>query len=356
MNFFRRFFIRQFKKNEIALHELNYLFWECTLRCNLNCLHCGSDCHQESNTSDMPFKDFLNAILPLKKHSKPNTVVVVFMGGEPLLRKDIAQCGEELINNGFQWGMVTNGYYYTADKHAELMSSGMSSITVSLDGLEAEHNWLRNNNKSFHKAVDAIQKIADTQGLMHDVVTCVHKKNIATLENIYQLLQQLKVKQWRLFTISPIGRAENNLDLQLNHNELKYLMNFIVEKRKMSNSIHVKFSCEAYTGSYEEKVRDSFFFCRAGVNIASVLADGSISGCPNIHRGFTQGNIYTDDLWTIWNTKFDLMRNRNWAKEAGKCAHCSSFKDCNGGAMHLWNPDKPGIISCIHQSIITTQQ
>ena len=40
-------------------HPLRDLFWECTLRCNMACRHCGSDCLKESMVPDMPFADFL---------------------------------------------------------------------------------------------------------------------------------------------------------------------------------------------------------------------------------------------------------------------------------------------------------
>ena len=54
-----------FKENERKLHPLNYLFWECTQRCNLACLHCGSDCKADARVPDMPFDDFFNAVRPL---------------------------------------------------------------------------------------------------------------------------------------------------------------------------------------------------------------------------------------------------------------------------------------------------
>ena len=78
-----------FRKNEIALHELNYLFWECTQRCNLKCLHCGSDCIADAKVPDLPFEDFLNAILPLKEAFKPDSITIAITGGEPVLRKDL---------------------------------------------------------------------------------------------------------------------------------------------------------------------------------------------------------------------------------------------------------------------------
>ena len=56
------FLFRLFRDNETRVHELNYLFWECTTRCNLHCRHCGSDCSVQSREPDMPLQDFLRAL------------------------------------------------------------------------------------------------------------------------------------------------------------------------------------------------------------------------------------------------------------------------------------------------------
>lgn len=107
----------------------------------------------------------------------------------------------------------------------------------------------------------------------------------------------------------------------------------------------IKFSCEAYVGPYENEVRDGFFFCRAGINIASVLIDGSVSACPNIHPDFIQGNIYKADFTDIWDKEFGVMRNRSWTK-IGECANCDSYKHCMGNGLHLWDPQKNQLLQC----------
>ncbi len=326
-------FHNKFRENEAKIHELNYLFWECTQRCNLYCLHCGSDCASNSKNADMPFEDFLKAILPLNKLYTRDSITVVITGGEPLLRKDLAECGKKLRENGFRWGIVSNGYAYNTEINSKLLSAGMGAITISLDGLEDSHNWLRNNSKSFDRATKAISLIVSSPRLSYDVVTCVNSKNINELSGIKELLISLGVKAWRLFTIAPIGRARGNKDLELSREQFTRLMDFIVESRK-DQRMDIKFSCESYVGPYEKKVRDSFFFCRAGINIGSILIDGSISACPNINRKFVQGNIYADNFTEVWMNKFEIMRNRSWTK-TGVCENCSSYKDCGGGAMHL---------------------
>jgi len=343
-----------FRKNETKLHILNYLFWESTWRCNLKCRHCGSDCRASSSCPDMPFEDFLNAIQPLKKQYPPNSITVVITGGEPLLRPDLAECGKKLRENDFRWSIVTNGYAYDEAMHAKLISAGMGAITVSLDGLEENHNWLRNNPRSFERAVRAMECIVSYPRLNFDVVTCVHQKNLAELPALKEFLISKNIKKWRIFTIAPIGRAEENTEMMLSNAQTRQLIDFIAETRQNDPRIDLYFSCESYVGDYERKVRDSYFFCRAGINIGSVLIDGAISACPNIDRSFVQGNIYHDNFLEIWEKRFDIMRNRDWCK-TGICKNCKDFKHCNGGAMHLWNEKRDCIMTCVAAKLKTSR-
>ncbi len=338
---------RIFKVSETKLHELNYLFWECTVRCNLNCLHCGSDCSKDASDHNMPLEDFLSALDTIE--NPPKNFLVVLTGGEPLLRKDIEICGREIRKRDMRWSLVSNGQLYDKERHISLLNAGLGALTISLDGLEKSHNWLRNSNNNFEKVDNAIQLAASSSRLNFDVVTCVNKKNINELAQIRDFLIQKGVKAWRLFTISPIGRAKNNPDLFLSENQFMDLMNFISDSRN-DKIIDVKFSCEGFVGKYETKVRDSYFFCRAGINIGSILIDGSISACPNIDRTWAQGNIYKDRFYNVWQTKFEPFRDKSWAK-IGKCASCSEFKDCQGNGFHHWHGDKKNVSVCYNELI-----
>ncbi|HEX2395519.1 MAG TPA: TIGR04133 family radical SAM/SPASM protein [Bacteroidales bacterium] len=345
--FIKKYAFRIFKKSEIKLHELNYLFWECTARCNLNCLHCGSDCTKESCFEDMPVEDFLKALDTII--NPPKNFTVVFTGGEPLLRKDIEICGREIRKRGMKWSMVTNGQLYDEQRHISLLNAGLGALTVSLDGLKESHNWLRNSSNSFEKVIGAIELAATSNRLNFDVVTCVNQRNFKELQQIKELLISKNVKAWRLFTVVPIGRAVQNSDLLLTDNQLVGLMDFIVESRK-SRKIDVKFSCEGFVGRYESLVRDSYFFCRAGINIGSILIDGSISACPNINRSFSQGNIYTNNFYEVWENRFKPFRNREWTR-IGQCEMCRNYKDCQGNGFHNWHGDNKNVIVCHNERI-----
>lgn len=315
-------------------HPLKQLFWECTWRCNLSCRHCGSDCKNSSVVPDMPAADFLRVIDSLTPHVDTHKVNIVITGGEPLVRKDLEYVGRQLYDREYPWGLVTNGMLLDADRLESLRRSGLHNITISLDGTEPTHNWMRGHKQSFARAYRAIKLVAsEAPDLNFDVVTCVNRRSLAELNEIKRLLVDAGVKRWRLFTIFPSGRAAQYPEFDLNKEELCMLMDFIVETRR-EGIIRPSFCCEGFMAGYEGLVRDYFFSCQAGVTVASVLIDGGIGSCPSIRSDYTQGNIYKDDFWDVWQNKFQPYRDRSWMKR-GACAECAHWRYCEGNGMHL---------------------
>jgi radical SAM enzyme (rSAM/lipoprotein system) len=340
---------KKYKRNESIIHQLNYIFLECTLKCNLSCIHCGSDCKKDSLVKDIPAKDFLKAIEQIIPIVNPNKTMVVFAGGEALLRNDIENMGAQLYDWGFPWGIVTNGMLLNKQRLNSLINSGLRSITVSLDGLEASHNWLRNHPNSFKKAFEAIKLLTSTKGLRYDVVTCVNPCNFEELGQIRDLLIGIGVKEWRVFTIFPVGRAKEELRLQLSAVQFVEVFDFIRQTRT-EKKIKLSYGCEGFLGNYEGEVRDSFFFCRAGINIASILADGSISSCPDMRDNFIQGNIYNDNFADVWQNKYKKYRDRSWTK-TGICSDCEVYKYCEGSGMHLRNEKTGELLMCHYKKL-----
>lgn len=320
-------------KWEAQVHPLRQLFWECTLRCNHRCRHCGSDCTASALIPDMPFEDFEKVLLRIREAYNPKDILIIFSGGEPLMRKDLAQCGQRVQELGFPWGLVSNGFLMTPQKGLELLKCGMRAATISLDGLEEDHDWMRGVPGSFKRADEAIRFLASISFLGFDVVTCVTRKNIGQLTQIKEYLMGAGVKAWRLFTVFPVGRAAQDPDMQLSPEQYRGLMDFIVACRK-EGSIRASYGCEGFLGPYEGKVRDHLFSCQAGLSIASVRVDGAISGCTSIRASYSQGNIYQDDFVEVWEKRFGLFRDHTPFK-TGPCASCKWWKKCLGNGMHL---------------------
>ncbi len=312
-------------------HPLRQLFWECTLRCNLACRHCGSDCRKEALTPDMPLDHFLPVLDDVAAMTQPSKVLINTVGGEPLVREDIVECGKAITSRGFLWGFVTNGVLLTQDMLDAVLDAGLDTVAVSLDGLEPEHNWLRGN--SFTGAMNAINRLVNTPDLLWDVITCVNQRNFSTLPQLKQYLIDAGVKKWRLFTIFPQGRAKLNPELFLSPEQYKSMMDFIVATRQ-EDEINLSYSCEGFLGEYEGKARKHIYRCDSGLMTASVLANGDISGCMSIRSHYAQGNIYHDKFSDVWNNRFEQMRNRRWMKR-DQCKRCKMWDWCAGGPFHL---------------------
>ncbi len=328
---------RSLRKSETEGYPLRQLFWESTLRCNLRCRHCGSDCKQVANTPDMPKEDFFKVLDGIATHTDPHKVFVIVSGGEPTMRADLEECGKGIYSRGFPWGMVTNAYGLTPERYKRLLASGLHSMTISLDGLQENHDWLRGRENSFERASQAIKMVVDSGAIAFDVVTCVNRRNYKELNQIKEHLISLGLKDWRLFSIFPTGRAALDPDLQLPAEMYRGMLDFIKETRK-EGRIHASFGCEGFLGHYEGDVRDHFFTCQAGVTIGSVLIDGSISACTSIRSDYHQGNIYKDDFWEVWINKFQPYRDRSWMKK-DECGKCKYWKWCEGNGMHLRDSD-----------------
>ncbi len=263
------------------------------------------------------------------------------------MRKDLEEVGAELHKREYPWGMVSNGMLLTEERLKSLLAAGLSSITISLDGNEEDHNWMRGHELSFKNATRAISLLTRVKGLPWDVVTCVNGRNIKYLPQLKEMLISLGVKGWRLFTIFPVGRAKQYPEFQLSNEDFRYLMEFISSTRE-EGKIHASYGCEGFLGEYEGKVRDNLYFCNAGVSTASILVDGSISACTSIRSKFYQGNIYKDDFWDVWENKFQNYRYRDWAKQ-GKCADCDMFRYCEGNGMHLHDEEGKLLVCHYHR-------
>ncbi len=338
------------RKNLQQLHPLQQLFWESTLRCNVHCLHCGSDCSSSEITPDMPAEDFLRVIdQSVTPHVDPHKVLIIISGGEPLMRKDLAEVGAALKKRGYPWGMVTNGLALTEKRFRELMAAGLRSMAISFDGMELNHNWLRQHPLAFEGATRAIKLAAATPSLTWDVVTCVNQRSIKQLDEMQQYLWSIGVRNWRLITIDPMGRAADNPELLLTPEQHRYVLDYIREKRKQG--LHISYSCEGFMPDYELEIRDHLFHCAAGVSVASILIDGSISACTSVRGKYYQGNIYKDDFWEVWENGFEPYRNRQWMRKLAPCNDCKLFRYCEGGGMHL-RREEGSLMLCHHKKLL----
>ncbi len=330
-------FFKIYKKEEIKDHNLLYLFLELSRKCNLNCLHCGSDCKAENSSAELSTESWIK-IIDYFADNYSKELAFIITGGEPLMYKNLDEITSRIKSRNRRWAMVTNGMLLNSDRMKTLEENGIYSLTLSIDGTKNSHNKLRNSQIAFEKLQTALDAVGNSKLTYKDAVTCVFPDNLYELDEIAEILISKKFNSWRLFRIFPSGRAFENKDLQLTFEQTQIMINWIKNNKSKleKRGLTVNLSCEGWLPfDTDSKVRDGYFFCRAGINIASILSDGNITGCSNNHESFYQGNILKDNFSNIWENKFEDLRERKWLDKT-VCNSCEYIKKCKGSSIHLW--------------------
>lgn len=319
--------------------ELRYLYFELTDRCNLHCLHCGSSCGEAAGRF-LDAEAVIRVIQDARAHS-PN-VHICLTGGEPLLHPQFEIITEELKRDRLFWSVVTNATLIDRNTAARLRENGVYSVSVSLDGEEAEHNRLRQSEFAYRKAVLGIQYLLE-QGIPVQVTTVATKRTVHSLDRIYETVKALGVSSWKVINIEPIGRAVQNRELLLTGEEFFSLLDFIAvkraENREENSPLHVTYGCSHLLPlRYEEEVRRSYFLCCAGITAAGIRSNGDIAACLDIERRpeLVQGNIARDSFWEVWENKFQIFRTDRTEK-SGLCRNCELRQVCAGDSLHTWD-------------------
>jgi radical SAM protein with 4Fe4S-binding SPASM domain len=338
------------KTSARAAHRLAYLFWESTLRCNLECRHCGSDCRRDASSAagELPADRLRQELSAIAARYDPSQITFAIIGGEPLIRRDIDAVGAHAAALGFAWGVTTNAMLLKPARLASLKAAGLRTISVSLDGLEAEHDALRRCPGAFHRVVAAIERLtADPFYERFDVICCVSPLNVDRLEPFTDRLAALGVPQVRFTPVFSRGRADGASGLRLSGEQLRRLLAFVAGQRATRRDIVVTLSEEGYWGpNWECRIRDGFHYCGSGVGIGSILHDGAVTGCPSVSRRLVEGNLSEASFVDIWERRFSHFREERRTLAPGSCASCRHWDLCEGGGCHLFDPADGAIETC----------
>ncbi len=331
--------LADYREKLAAEPKLKFLFLELTTRCNENCLHCGSHCNEVA-TEELDLFTYMEFLDKIKRDFGTDELMLCVTGGEPLLRKEFYDIMSYAHKLGFRWGMTSNGILINDMTAKHLHRAGMSTISISIDGLRDTHDWFRRTPKGYSKAMKGVKALVDHGGFKHvQITTVVHKRNINELEELFRIVSEADVDSWRVINIEPIGRAKTHPELLLDDADYRTMFDFIREKR--AKGFPVQYGCTHYLGlDYEREVRDWYFLCNAGVYTASIMANGDIGACLDIERRpeTIMGNILTDDFTEVWKNKFQIFRQPLSVKSE-KCRGCASEKFCRGGSCHSWDYD-----------------
>ena len=336
------------RKRMMREHRLKALFFEVTLRCNARCEHCGSNCGEKIQKDEITQEEIFKVLNDIKRVYEPSTVMLNITGGEPLVRKDLFEIMAYADKLGYPWGMTTNGMLIDEKAVKEMVRTHMFSVSVSIDGLKETHEKFRKVPGSYEKILKGLQLMMKEPTIRYvQVTTCVNKKNLDELEDLYQLLLDLGIKYWRVIEVDPIGRALNNDEILLDGDGYRRMVEFIKEKQA-ERRMYVTYGCGHYLGENRDyDIRQAPFYCYAGINIGAVLSNGDIFVCPDVKRRpeLIQGNIRKDNFIKVWEKKYKPYRKITRTSNP-TCKKCSSWKLCCGDAFHTWDFDENKPLVC----------
>jgi len=323
----------------MAKNEVEYIpwqvVWETTLRCNLNCLHCGSSAGR-ARSSELSTKEGLKLINDL---SKIGSKEVCFMGGEPLLRKDWYELGKEVRNLGMEFIIISNGFNISKEKMDKLASLEPYAVSTSLDGGTAKtHDMIRGKKGSFDKVMEYLNLSKDAD-LPTTAITTVSRLNIKELPLIKDILLDRFIA-WQIQVATPHGRFTKKH--ALSREDFYQLGEFIASLQKEYSKKELPVIGAHCMGYHSDHIPclglyPEFRGCQAGISILSIRSNGDVTGCLSTQDEYIEGNVKEKSIVDIWNDPEGFAYNRKWKKDllGENCRDCKHGEICRGGCMGM---------------------
>lgn len=328
------------------------VFWNVTDRCNLSCKHCYNKSGPGRTTDgELTTVEALGLIDDLAGMGVP---LILFSGGEPLLREDIWDLAIHAKKRGLKMAISTNGTLLTSDVAGQIRECGIEYAGISLDGAIAEtHDRFRNLPGAFDETIRAFAACREA-GLRCGVRVTLNKENQHELEALIDLALTLGASRFCLYWLVPTGRGiDSYTRLQLDRNEVINALNLLYRKAKQTDPAVMEFltvdapqDCVHLLVSMEQEMSEDLAEarellaslkggCSAGTRVANIDAHGNVFPCQFARSPeFLAGNIRARPFSRIWSDTKNSALTRFREKEAsfgGRCGACSYREICGGG-------------------------
>ena len=157
--------------------------------------------------------------------------VILFSGGEPLVRPDLTQLIRHAVNRGLRAVISTNGTLITPDKASELKDLGLSYVGISLDGLAEINDRFRGVDGAFDLALAGIRNCR-ASGLKVGLRFTINKRNAGEVPAIFDLLEEENIPRICFYHLVYSGRGSNLIKEDLDHAETRRVVDLIVDRTR----------------------------------------------------------------------------------------------------------------------------
>jgi 12,18-didecarboxysiroheme deacetylase len=338
--------------------------WNVTRACNLRCVHCYAQAVERTRERELSHEQGLALIDDLAGFGVP---VVLFSGGEPLVRPDLVELARYAVGKGMRAVISTNGTLISRQKAAELKEIGLSYVGVSLDGMEAVNDRFRGKKGAFLEALAGIEN-CQAAGLKVGLRFTINRMNAQEVPKIFDLLERLEIPRVCFYHLVYSGRGSNLVEEDLNHEETRRVVDLIMDRTRdlydrgiqkevltVDNHadgpyLYLRMLREKNPRAHEVlellKMNEGN---NSGRGIGCVSWDGSVHA-DQFWRHLSFGNILERPFSQIWTDLGNpLMAGLKDKKShvRGRCAKCRWLDICGGNFRvraeavtgDVWAPD-----------------
>jgi Fe-coproporphyrin III synthase len=338
--------------------------WNMTRSCNLKCLHCYARASESSHEKELTTREARAMMDDLAGFGVP---VILFSGGEPLVRHDLVELARYAVEYGMRAVISTNGTLITKEKARELREVGLSYVGVSLDGLEEVHDRFRGKEGAFRSAMAGIRNCQEA-GLKVGLRFTLNRMNVEQVPLIFDLLEQFSIPRACFYHLVYAGRGSELIGEDLDHIQTRRVVDLIIDRTK---ELHVR-GIEKEVLTVDNHADGPYLYLRmvqegnpraaevrellkmnegnsSGRGIGCISWDGSVHA-DQFWRHLSFGNIREKPFSRIWSDLTDPIMAKLKNKKLhvkGRCAHCSWLDICGGNFRvraeavtgDLWAPD-----------------
>ncbi len=328
------------------------VFWNVTDRCNLSCRHCyGQSGPGEPAGPELTTAEATAMISDLAAMGVP---LILFTGGEPLMREDLFQLAGHARSLGMMTALSTNGTLITPETARRIRETGIGYSGISLDGsTPATHDAFRDTPGSFERATAAFGHCRNA-GVRCGVRVTLTRENHQELGDLVDLARDLGASRFCLYWLVPSGRGRGVYErLQLGPSEVMAALDLLYEKARETGPGEMEFltvdapqDCVHLLASMERDgspdladartlVVSQKGGCSAGDRVADIDPRGNVYPCQFARSpSFHVGNVRERPFSELWNDETNpvLRRFRTHAGVVGgTCRDCTHYGLCGGG-------------------------
>lgn len=322
--------------------------WNSTKTCNLLCRHCYMNSNAEKFSGELTTEEAKKFIDDLAEFKVP---VLIFSGGEPLIRPDFFELAEYTASKGIRPTISTNGTLITLEVAERLKKIGVGYVGISLDGLRDVNDKFRGKAGAFDAAMKGIQNCVKA-GQRVGLRFTINKHNLKELDNIFNFIEEENINRVCFYHLVYSGRGNQMMDEDVSPEESRQAMDIIIrrtrdfEERGLSKEIlTVDNHCDGVymylkalaNKEYEQAEKIKALISLNGGN-RSGIAFAAVDPLGFVHpdqftQSYTFGNVRERKFGDIWtDTSQPILAGLKNRKPLlkGRCAACQYLSICNG--------------------------